>query len=148
MGKNEFRARLHKNRRPAAAPAASGKTTALMASAVEDVKEGIKDAGQISLAQDVLDALVDQMTLRIPQLKDLPPVLTRAGAALLLNMLLRNYGDALPIDGAIRDVLEGVVKRTPTAAFIPLFTELRVFDILRGAVASVGGAAAAASKKK
>jgi len=114
--------------------------------AVEDVKDGLKDAGQLALAQEVLDAIVDQLKGRVPQLEGLPPVVTRALAALGLNALMRHYGDALPLDGSVRDVLDGVVQRTTTAAFLPLFTDLKLFDVLKGAVGSVTGAVAATAR--
>ena len=118
----------------------------LVSSAVDDVKGGLKDAGQLALAQEVLDAIVAQLQGRIPQLEGLPPVVTRALAALGLNALMRHYGDALPLDGSVRDVLDGVVQRTTTAAFLPLFTDLKLFDVLKGAVGSVTGAVAATAR--
>ena len=137
----EFHRRL-KNRKSAG----GGGGVGLATDAIEDVKGGIRDAGQLTLAQEVLDAIVGQLKDRVPQLEGLPPVVTRALAALGLNALMRHYGDALPFDGSVREVLEGVVQRTTTAAFLPLFTDLKLFDVLRGAVGSVTGAVAATAR--
>lgn len=112
----------------------------LAGDAVDHIKEGLKDAGELTVATEILDAVVSQLVSRIPQLESVPPVVTRAGAALLLNALMDNYADALPLDARVMSALRGVTVRTPSAAFMPLFQDLKIFDILSSAVSGVTGA--------
>jgi hypothetical protein len=109
-------------------------------------KDGVKDAATIKVAQEALDVVANQLSARVTQLEGLPRWAQRALVALGLNWLFTNYGDRLPLPDQLADGMDAVCGKLATAAFLPLFDELDLQNMLDSLTSALSPLAKPAAK--